>query len=289
MSKQIKILLKAGAIAIAAGLVLLVIGVLTGSKNGISIGSDFKVNINEEDAYTYEKLDFTGADSIDVDIYNAKIAVVQTDSSKFGVSANIKSISGEPKIGVENGVLTFEQSRTGIFNIFSWDLGELFNGNENIVTIYVPRNVDLKTVKLHTSNGAISIEDVKVDEITADTSNGAILAKDVTVAKKSVFTSSNGKIELYGTFNESTYAKTSNGKMIGDGTFKGDTEFKTSNGAIEFTSAVKRSLCEIEADTSNGSVRVDGNKMSDEYNENSGAPNSVELKTSNGSITIEFR
>lgn len=289
MNKLVKILLKAGGIAIAVGAILLIAGVLTGSKNGISIGSDFRVDINEENNFTFEKLDFTGVESVEADTDNAKIAVVLTDNGKYGISANLKNVSGDPEIGVDNGVLRFEPSGKGVFNILAWDLGSLFNAEDNIVTIYVPRNADLKNLKLHTSNGAISIDGITADEITADTSNGSILAKDVKVLNKSVFTSSNGKIELYGTFNDSTYAKTSNGKVTGDGAFKGDTVFKSSNGSIEFTTSVKRNECEIKADTSNGTVRIDGNKVTDEYHENTGASNSADLKTSNGSITVEFR
>ena len=288
MSKLTKNALRLAAIFIPVGILLIIVGVFTGAKNGVYIESG-KINLNGDKNYNYENYDITGIKNISVDVSNAKIIVKESTDDNFGVTIDLTSISEDPTVTVENNMIKIEKNSKFGFNLFSWDFGSLFDGSSNVVTIFVPKGTSLNEVTLNTNNGRIEISDLNASNVKADTSNGGITTNNVVIGSNTSLTTSNGEVDISGTFSDTTYVKTSNGKIIGDGTFKGKTTFKTSNGAISFKNGIKRSDCNIIADTSNGSVRINDSKVGDEFKENNGASNSIDLDTSNGGITIEFQ
>ena len=138
-------------------------------------------------------------------------------------------------------------------------------------TIEVPSGVD---VRGSTSNGAIDLEDVA--EVDVQTSNGRIELEDVT---------------------GSVVAETSNGRISGSDLTGDGVRATSSNGAIELELGTPQ---DVEASTSNGSIRItvpaDSYRVSTETSNGRtdvGIPNdsdgrfSLDLRTSNGSITVE--
>jgi len=164
----------------------------------------------------------------------------------------------------------------------------LFDGSRNEIIISVPRGTSLNDVTLNTNNGRIEITDLNANTLKADTSNGAIKTDNVVIGSNTSLTTSNGEVDILGAFSDTTYVKTSNGKIVGDGTFNGKTTFKSSNSSITFKNKIKRNDTNIIADTSNGTIRINDSKVGDDFKENNGANNSIDLDTSNGGITINF-
>jgi len=288
MNKLTKNALRLAAIFIPIGILLIIVGVFTGAKNGVYIEAG-KINLDGDKDYNYENYDITDIKNISVDVSNAKIIIKESANDNFGVDINLSSISEDPTVSVENNMIKIEKNSKFGLNIFSWDFGSLFDGSSNEVIIFVPKGSSLNDVTLNTNNGRIEITDLNANNVKADTSNGGILTNNVVIGSNTSLTTSNGQVDISGTFSDTTYVKTSNGKIIGDGTFNGKTTFKTSNGAISFKNNIKRNDCNIIADTSNGSVRINDTKVGDEFKENNGANNSIDLDTSNGGITIDFQ
>jgi len=287
MNKLTKNALRMAAIFIPIGILLIIVGVFTGAKRGVFIESG-KIVLNGDKDFNYENYDITSAKNISVNVSNAKIIIKESTSDKFGVDVNLTSIAGDPTVTVDNDMIKIEKDSKFGFNIFSWDFGSLFDGSSNEVIIFVPKGSSVNDVTLNTNNGRIEIANLNANTLKADTSNGAITTNNVVIGSDTSLTTSNGEVDIAGTFTNTTYIKTSNGKIIGDGIFKGKTTAKTSNGAISFKNNMKRSDCNIIADTSNGSIRVNDSKVGDEFKENNGASNSINLDTSNGGVTIEF-
>lgn len=288
MKKLTKISLRIAAVFIPLGIALMIIGGLMGAKRGVYINSDWKICLNESENYSFENYTYTGVDSISVNVSNANIIVEESSDNQFGIKAELSYLSDEPVVGVENGILKFEKTTKHSFNLFSFDFN-MFDDSSNTVIIYVPKNSSLDDISLYTSNGRIELNEIKAKTVVADTSNGSIVSSKLNITEESSFTTSNGRIEIDGIFLEKTYIKTSNGKIIANGTFKGNTNLKTSNGTITFTNSIRRDDCDIKADTSNGSITIDGSKVSsDDFYENNKSENAVDLKSSNGNITVEF-
>lgn len=288
MKKFTKFALKIAAIFIPIGILFIIVGTMIGAKHGVYINSDWKICLDESHAYSFENYDYTGVESISVDISNAKIIIEESSNDKFGIKADLSYVSDEPYEGVDNGILKFEKTAKHTFNMFSFNMA-MFDESSNTVIIYVPKNAKLEDVNLHTSNGRIEISNLNAKNLTVDSSNGGLVANDSYISDESTFTTSNGRIEIDGTYLEKTYAKTSNGKIIATGIYKGDTTLKTSNGSIEFENNISRNSSDIKADTSNGTIEINGKTVQDEFYENNKAENLIDAKTSNGSISIEFQ
>jgi len=287
MNKLTKNAIRMAVIFIPIGILLIIVGVFTGAKNGVYIQSG-KINLDGNKDYNYENYDISNIKNISVDVSNAKILIKESTNDNFGVDINLTSISQDPTISFENNMIKIQKNSKFGLNIFSWDFGSLFDGNSNVVTIFIPKGSSLNDVTLNTNNGKIEIIDLNSNTVKADTSNGAITTNNVVIGSNTSLTTSNGQVDISGSFSDTTYVKTSNGKIIGDGTFSGKTTFKTSNSAISFSNKIKRNDCNIIADTSNGTIRINDTKVGDEFKENNGANNSIDLDTSNGGVTIEF-
>lgn len=140
-------------------------------------------------------------------------------------------------------------------------------------TVEVPAGIP---VSGSTANGLIELHNL--GEIDVRTNNGRIELVDI-----------NGEIE----------ARTSNGRIHGTGLSGGDVTVETSNGSIELSLAtpqsvegttsngaiditVPRGRYEVDASTSNGRTDIG---IDDDPN----ADNSIELRSSNGAITVRSR
>lgn len=290
MLRITKISLRLAAIFIPIGILFIIVGIFTGAKRNVNIGTNGKILIDQEQTFDYENDDITDVNNIKIDIHNAKILINQSNNDKFMVKVKLYSVSEDP-VNIQNGTLEIiedEGSKFGI-HFFNWDFRSLFDGESNEVIIEVPRGISLDDVNLETSNGRIEIKNLTVNTLKADTSNGSITLEDVVTFDETALSTNNGPVNISGQFHESTYVKTSNGRIISNGTFNGKTTFKTSNGSITCDNNINRKDCDITADTSNGTIRIDEAKVGDDYKEDNNADNSIHLDTSNGGISLNFK
>ncbi len=163
-------------------------------------------------------------------------------------------------------------------------------------------------IDANTSNGSVSVENLAaLKSLTLNTLNGKIEAKGLTVSEHARLKTSNGAISIDAlTVKNGINAKNSNGKItitstsaaaIDAYTSNGDVEMKkiicdnisakTSNGSVDITLYGQQQSYEIDVDTSNGSIVVDGLKIAKQII-NGGAAKKLRAETSNGSINIDF-
>lgn len=138
-------------------------------------------------------------------------------------------------------------------------------------TIDVPAGAD---VRGQTSNGAVELR--AVGEVEVGTNNGRIELEDVQGGVD--VQTSNGRIEGDDLNGDGIRAETSNGAIDLELGTAQDVEARTSNGSIELT--VPADSYRIATDTSNGGVDLGvANDPDGRF--------TLDLRTSNGSITIE--
>ena len=138
-------------------------------------------------------------------------------------------------------------------------------------TVDVPAGVD---VRGSTSNGSIKLR--AVGEVEVNTSNGRIELEDVT--GRVVAETSNGRIEGSDLTGDGIRATTSNGAIDLELGTAQDVEASTSNGSIDLT--VPEDSYRVSTDTSNGRTELGvANDPDGQF--------SLDLRTSNGSITVE--
>lgn len=289
MKKGTKIWLLIAGVCVGLGLMLSVIGVLTGAKSGLVFDKN-GLRVLQEERYYFESERVKDIQKIKVNVYNAALEVLPSEDDTFRVVVDLFAEADEIDVRTEGDSISVVQEMRGwrglnfgFLNFFR------YIGHEDKVTVYVPAGVSLEEVNMHTSNGSIDLDGrLTVNTLKLDTSNGAIRLADIRSRELTDLHTSNGRIECRGEFAGRTDIKTSNGKVVLSGIYQGSTRCKTSNGAIEADLDNARRSYNISAETSNGSIRVDGNKTKDDFSEDNRASNSIDFDTSNGSITLNF-
>ena len=195
---------------------------------------------------------------------NGRIVVNAGDDGEICVQARLRNPSRINYHVTQDGdTVRVEARQKGKASLFGF-LG-LNMGVE--ITVTTPRNTN---VELNSSNGRIELTGVENSGIL-QTSNGRISMEDV----KGDFeaTTSNSRIELHDADGSATL-RTSNGHVVME-SVKGDFNAQTSNGSISFSGEMTPGG-DNQMKTSNGRVRV---KLQ-------GTPSlKIDATTSNGSIT----
>lgn len=142
-------------------------------------------------------------------------------------------------------------------------------------------------IDVHTSNGAITLDQVTANDIRLDTSNGPVSASGLEQVESLYVSSSNGKITLMNVDADDIDVKTSNGRITGQNVITNDIELDTSNGRIELSVIGDKEDYEVHMDTSNGDMMYDGIEVSQE-DFNLDGQNEIDLDTSNGDIVLTF-
>ena len=193
------------------------------------------------------------------------------------------------KINTSNGKISVTQAShsgwemVGIINL-------LFKSLDNSITIYVPAGSPLiSSIKINTDNSAIKSDcALNTEFLNIETSNGAIKLNNLSVSKQTQIKTSNGLISLNGNFSGDSNLKTSNGKIEVAGLIKDSFTAKTSNGSVDIDVNRPESEYSIYGKTSNGSVKVNGENHSTDYSSYSSTSNTINARTSNGAISLDF-
>lgn len=197
--------------------------------------------------------------SIELDDPRGEISIVgDADASEVEISRTIRYRGERPDdetFDVDDGVLT---------------LGGCGRNCSVEYTLEVPAGLDISG---SSSNGAIEL--TSVNEVDVRTSNGRIELEDV--AGRVEVETSNGRISGTGLHGDGVRAESSNGAIELSFDTAQDVEATTSNGAIELT--VPDEPFRVSADTVNGRTEIEVDTDDD-------AAHSLELRTSNGAITV---
>lgn len=281
------------------GLLLIIVGLAMVKFDITQISAIFNedvdyVEINKSTEYECTK--------IQVDAHNNIVKLVKSTDEK----TNITYFESEKNIITyleENGTISIVskmEKQHWFIPSFSW------RATSKTITIALPESfkgiIDIKT-----SNGNITVENLGVIEsLTLISSNAIITAKDTTVEGNVSLKSSNGKIIVTNLVCKDIAMETENGKIqttnlkaekVAGESSNGDINYantlsdnitaKTSNGKITMTIKGQYPDYEVDVSTSNGSVKVNNIKVSNQII-NLGAAKKAKAKTSNGSIVIEF-
>ncbi|MFC2108228.1 DUF4097 domain-containing protein [Candidatus Bipolaricaulota bacterium] len=255
--------------------------------------------------------ELTGLLDLDVESSNGYVIVQSAETTSVSVKAVLRSRADTLEKAEERvNAIVFSMTQTGNTVSLRYRSSDQstdvrkYSGVSFEVTAPVLADVEVDTsngaitirgiegqFSLDTSNGAIDLIDL-VGVINADTSNGRI---DVDNASGVLnLETSNGAIDIEDS-EVSVDARTSNGRIEFSGVLLGDRhQMRTSNGAITVRVPVDAAIT-FDVSTSIGSISTSltlvGDTEGRDWNAtlNPPATQTLELRTSNGSIRIEGR
>ena len=144
------------------------------------------------------------------------------------------------------------------------------------------------TINTRSSNGRIELNNIEAYELIAVTSNARINVDNV-LADSLSLTTSNGRIESNNVEANVVNFTTSNSR-IGFRDLKANTiDLRSSNGRIEGTVIGNSEEFQKNIQTSNGRIMLNGQNRGTSVMDNMNAEQTINARTSNGRIDIDFR
>src|SRR5690625_2130814 len=255
--------------------VLLAIVLIVTGLIGVSL--TFKDKLNQEQETIRDNVDMSGIDKIEVNAGNSDITLSETMESQAMIEWTGHFSRYDFTYEVEDNTLLInvKTKRFQFFNIDIFSLG---------VALHVKLPEQLyDSINIKTGNGRITLDNLKVSNINAKTSNGRMILQHLET-ESSFFKTSNGRINMEDLTGDIT-AESSNGRITYSiDHIEQNLDFTTYNGAIHIYTDKKPTNITLDAKTSNGSVRVFGEKDWDIMTGN--GEYLVKLRSSNGSIKI---
>ena len=252
--------------AIAAGLVLTVIGVATGAsrtlywdKNGISIAKNEVSRITE--------LDIGHVKSVNVSSGYSDIEFIHSD--KYGFDAMGYDVTWDWSLN--NGALTISNKALTRMAFFSFNIASA--RDENYVKIYLPAGAELDSVTIKCDTGDMRIGDFQADSVKIENAFGGMELKSITSnllqvnldtgkfsgtdinAKTIAFENSFGDSLFKSVKTDKLNVKGDTGDINFDGCEIGDAFITNSFGKTEAKGLVTSKL---EIDSDSGDINFDG-------------------------------
>jgi hypothetical protein len=225
-------------------------------------------------SYTaYDTKTFDGAITssriaLEIDNFNGPISVSTWNKNEYSVELDIRARREE---WLDDLKIEFDIMEQGITQGISlgYDVPQTSQSRYAInVEVFLPKNA-LINLDLMSSNGAISLTDIKSETVDLLTSNGAIELNNVNAEEINGVTS-NG--QLSGTFEApDTSLTTSNGAINVNlpCTVSGDYWLHTSNGPIDLKVSYSTQVgYDLELSTSNGGINADVPNLDYSTNQN---------------------
>lgn len=249
MKKFTKIACITAGIMFAIGAILAISGILAGAKSGIFI------DWTSHGIRIVPQKDTYTYEAYDITDINAIDINVSNAAIKFVPSENDKwGIVTTYNYYKNTPEINTSNGKISVTQAAhsGWEMvgiiNLLFKSLDNSITIYVPAGSPL------------------ISSIKINTDNSAIKSD---CALDSNLKTSNGKIEVAGLIKDSFTAK-------------------TSNGSVDIDVNRPESEYSIYGKTSNGSVKVNGENHSTDYSSYSSTSNTINARTSNGAINLDF-
>lgn len=286
---------------------LLIVGIIVSVVGLIIMDFDF----SDIKSFAVADKDYTAAENTS-EIDAAKISIEADDRIiKFTPSADgkygIKYYQAEydkVTFSEEGGVISIkaerDKRRRFLFRRASKEVRtvivqvpEVFDGEIDVTTsngdVSAERLAPFARLTLASTNGHLWAKDLTVNgQVRLNTSNGEIIIDTLAAGDGIIAKSSNGEIEIKAASATAIDADTSNGNIDLVNITCDNVSAKSSNGNLEITLYGQQQTYEIDVDTSNGSIRVGGIKVSSQII-NSGAAKKLRAETSNGSIEVNFQ
>ena len=287
------------------GLLLILIGTVTVIGVPLVTGSQL-VSLDSEDNYTlveksYEIDDFN---AFDFDFQNRNVVVYESDDEFVHLIYYLHE-KDIVEYNDESTELSLSISRKWYDNFFLFNLG--ISREHFTVYLYLPSTIIDSQIDIKSSNGKITIdttiqyESIKIissngdlvlknlfsDSLKIYTSNGDMTLNNVNVTNTISGNTSNGKIILNHVVAKTIDLGTSNGRIEANNISAQDIELHSSNGQVYLSIIGNKDDYKIILSTSNGDKILDDLKISSGI-VNSSKTNTIELKSSNGDVEVQF-
>ncbi len=261
------------AIAIISAMInvgLIIASVVSG---GTAFNKDKSVGFSEV---------FTDVSSLEVSNSTGKLIILEGDT--FKVEAENVSKNFQAKVS-SNGILKISDDNQAIN--FLWFHFNGINDPNSKITIYLPKGFIAEDIKLETGAGNVAIDGVKTGYLLLSAGAGNIVGTNI-IAEKVKVDGGVGNVNLEKvSFNDSDF-DCGVGNLTVEGTLQGKNKFDCGVGDVNLDLTGDPKDYDIKVDAGVGNIRLNGEKISNEYRTNNSSPNSIDIDGGVGNVTIKI-
>lgn len=240
-------------------------GTLTVSSKYPENGTFFTMNIGDNEEYqNYIEIRVKDADFLNL--------VVKSDSGSIEVSdiaieGNIESSSGSTKIT--------DCAGSGIVVIDS-------DSGSTTIT-----DADFDSLKIQKDSGSIKLINVNAEEVSLDSSSGSQTLDSCDITKFGTKRDS-GSLKVDGSTIDEVNAEASSGSTNYNECVIGNFTSSTDSGSTTLYIQGKESDYNYKFDITSGSVKINDEKKSNDYEKDNGADKTIDIQADSGSTRIDF-
>lgn len=265
---------------IAFGILLALVGYFSGGKwsfvltdEGIQVPKNNNLvnNSYELDDFTSINIvnDYGDVEIVTSDRYALETNVVEDDDITYSIKD--KTLTIETKGKKKNEL----QLGFGSFNTPS-------------ITIYVPKDVKLKTVDIDSNFGDMTIRDLNYQQLNLIENYGDILFKNTT-GDKTEITHSFGDMKLQQFSSNGFVVESENGDINIDGTLNGQSTITSNFGDTTLDLQNKKSEIGFELDTDFGDLSVDKKEQNGKVSQSYKGDNQLKATVSHGDLVLKLK
>jgi hypothetical protein len=276
--------------------ILLGIGIISGIANaafaivsvvsGVSNHNNFNFNFNNNNSKNEKTIDFseTYSDVTSLDLDNATGELKIRIGDTFKVEAENVSENFEAKVN-SNGKLTIRENRNKIE--FFWFQFDGFNSPNSKITVYLPVDFVAEEAKINTGAGTVSVEGLKAEYLLISAGAGNISGSNL-VADEVKIEGGVGNVN----FSDVNFADADFdcgvGNLYIEGVLLGENKIDCGVGEVDLDLKGDVDDYDLDIDSGVGTVRLNGEKIRDSRNSNSGADNSIKVDGGVGNVKINI-
>ncbi len=263
------------AIAFAIFLTIAILTGIAGAFTGvISIFSG-----KEESGIDYSK-EFSGIEQLDISNRLGKLVI--TTGREFRVEAT--NVSDRFRAEVVKGTLVIDEPDFARW--FQWlDMGR--NHRKSLITVYVPEDFNAKRIKIDSGAGEVRLENLSTQRLSINAGVGDVYGEGLQATNVDA-DGGVGNINLVDVDFMDVDFNSGVGNINIEGKILGKSEFDCGVGNVKIKLKAAREDYELKVDSGLGSVRVNGKKVSGDYNDNYRAENVIRIDGGIGDVDITF-
>jgi len=262
------------AIVIIAGIANLAIAIVTGVTGGMDLRS-------EKEAIDVQNT-FTDVSSLDITNNTGKLFI--KTGSEFKVEA--ENVSENFVARVRNdGTLEVNDDESG-FN-FLWFTFHGFHNPNSKVTVYLPEDFVAEEAVIESGAGSITLEGLHSDYFELSAGAGTVNGDNLS-SKDTQIDGGVGTISLKNVNFHDAEISCGVGTFEIEGSLTGDSSIECGVGGVKLDLVGNTEDYDLDIETGVGTIRLNGEKISNEYSRENDAPNSIAVEGGVGDVYINI-
>lgn len=267
------------AVVLAVGIISAIASAIFAVASAVT-GAGFSVN-EDKKLLDYEK-DFTNVTSLNINHYTGELKIKTGDTFRVEASNVPEDFTTRVR---GDGTLDIYESRNSFH--FLW-----FNFNHNSwnskITVYLPENFIAESAKIDSGAGKVDISALHADKLTISGGAGNIIAESLTADDEINIDGGFGNINFKNVNFKNTDFDCGFGNINVSGVIDGDCKIDSGVGNINMDLQGNADKYDFNVDTGVGTVRVNGEKIGDDYRSHNNADYSFRIDGGVGNINIDF-